>query len=368
MRAVQSAYHPAFLAAINIGRAPLSDDPDTAVAQTIRQMAEYVNQDRVSPFFQTLGRRLRGASSDDTIHNVWDWIKARVRFVPDSQIAAMLQLPPSQLRHSSIAEVLIRPADIVRMDDPMGDCDDFSMLGACLLTAAGIPCSFVTLAADAREPSNYSHVYLETMGRAFDSSHGPFVGWEARNRFGKRQSWSVNNGMAIYRRPGFGLHGLGQGDATGDVTFDYGTSSVDPGGPLMLPSVVPGFVGPIAPGTPLTSDNLSLLFSNAASPAPDGTLNTGGGGAIPTGGSTSAVPWWSSILSNTVNNALSIIKTATLPPGTYINTRTGVTSTSPAISSALTASSITGATLTTFPSWIWIGLAAVVLLMLLKKK
>jgi hypothetical protein len=363
MRAVQSAYHPAFLAAINIGRAPLSDDPDTAVAQTIRQMSEYVCADRASPFFRSLARQLKGASSDDTIHNVWDWIKARVRFVPDSQIAAMLQLPASQLRHSSIAEVLIRPVDIVRMSDPMGDCDDFSMLGACLLTAAGIPCSFVTLAADAKEPLQFSHVYLETMGRAFDSSHGPFVGWEARNRFGRRQSWSVDNGMAIYRRPGFGLRGLGQDDSSGGITFDYGTSNVDSGGALMLPSVVPGFVGPVAPNTPLTSDNLSLLFA-----PPAATLNTGGGGAIPTGGATSDTPWWSSILNSTVNNALSIIKTATLPAGTYINSRTGVISTAPAISSALTASSITGSALTTFPSWIWLVVAALVLVMLLKKK
>jgi hypothetical protein len=353
MRAVQNAYHPAFLAAINIGRAPLSDDPDTAVAQTIQQMAEYVRQDSGSPFFRSLARQLRGASSDETIHNVWDWIKARVRFVPDSQIAAMLQLPASQLRHSSIAEVLIRPVDIVRMADPMGDCDDFSMLGACLLTAAGIPCSFVTLAADAREPSQFSHVYLETMGRAFDASHGPFVGWEARNRFGRRQSWSVANGMAIFRRPGFGLHGLGQGDATGDP---FSEVTINTPFPVISMPALP------TPDVPL------LTFDPSGAPAPTSILNTGGGGAIPTGGSTSAVPWWSSILGNTVNNALSIIKTATLPAGTYINQRTGVISTAPAISSALTASSITGSSLTTFPSWIWLAVVAVVLVMLLKRK
>ena len=126
------AFHPAFNATIKVARAPLSDDPDTAVAQTIQQMGEYVRQDRLSPFYKSLARQLAGGSSRETARNVFAWIKSRVRFVQDRDIAALLRIPESQLNKSSIAEVLIRPVDIVRMVDPMGDCDDFSMLAACI--------------------------------------------------------------------------------------------------------------------------------------------------------------------------------------------------------------------------------------------
>jgi hypothetical protein len=354
------AFHPAFAALVKFASSPLSDDPDTAVAQTIQKMGEYVRQDRASRYFQTVASQLRGATPQQTKKNVFAWIKTRVRFVNDSDIAALLHVPESDLDKSSIAEVLIRPLDIVRMRDAMGDCDDFSMLGACILTAAGVHCAFVTLAADAREPSQYSHVYLVADHEPFDSSHGPFVGWEARNRFGKRQLWSVETGMPITQRPGFGLGRAGHlGDDSVDLQFfDQSPPVLDTGGGAVQPitQLVPSdFVGPLQAGQARVPSN---IFSTG--------LSTGGGGTLDTtgGGSSSATPWWSSLISGALGTASSILKMQYLPQNAVIQTRpgsfiaTGTAATSGGLAIGAGSSS----------SWLWIVLAVLAVFLLMKRK
>lgn len=340
------AFHPGFNALIKVGQTLLADEPDIAVAQTIDTMARYVREDRRHSWFQDLAGELRSTNADRTKENCFNWIKGRVRFLTDERIADQLHMDKAALGFSSIAEVLIRPVDIVRMVDPMGDCDDFSMLGACLLTACGLPCYFVTLAADSREPSQYSHVYVWA-GCAFDSSHGPYVGWEAQNRFGKRQLWSVENGMPILARSGFGFHrgagfnGLGQDDSTAPITFYPGTDTgID--------------TSTMSPG------DAAALAAQAA------TLSQAAG--IPTtvssSGASSATPWWAGTVNSTISNALSILKArfAVPPPGTLIQTKSGLISTAPtSLVTSLLPTSASGV-----PSWIWLALVAVVALMLLK--
>jgi hypothetical protein len=356
------AFHPAFAASVKFARAPLSDDPDTAVAQTIETMGRYVREDRSSRFFQSLAAQLRGQSHQQTKRNVFAWIKARVRFVNDSVIADLLRAPESDLDKSSIAEVLIRPLDIVRMVDPMGDCDDFSMLGACLLTAAGVHCAFVTLAADAREPSQYSHVYLVAEHEPFDSSHGPFVGWEARNRFGKRQLWSVETGMPITDRPGFGLGRagfLGDTTVTPDITSDGQYATINYSYPtISMPAIAP-------PSDAGFFSNLdSSLEATAASIGIPTGLNTGGGGALPLSTGSGGTPWWSSLISGALGTASSILKMQYLPQNAVIQTRpgsfiaTGTAATSGGLAIGAGSSS----------SWLWIIIAVVGAFLLLKKK
>jgi hypothetical protein len=370
---LMQAFHPAFAATIKIARAPLSDDPDTAVAQTIRKMAGYVRADRGSRLFQQLASQLRGSTARETKRNVFRWIKARVRFVNDSEIAALLHVPEWRLDRSSIAEVLIRPLDIVRMVDAMGDCDDFSMLGACLLTAAGVHCVFVTLAADPREPTQYSHVYIEAGHEAFDSSHGPYVGWEARNRFGKRQLWSVETGMPITNAPGFGLGRLGD-DGLDSSMFDVGnaagTFESPTGGTLQTISYsLPTISEPAVPGavqTDLTA--LENLFSSPSMslnlPVPT-SLNSGGGGALPTDTSSSGAPWWSSLVTGALGTASSILKMQYLPSNAIIQSKPGsFIATGTAASSGIVS---TGAGLFS-GSFIWIVIAVLVLFLLMKKK
>jgi len=64
-------------------------------------------------------------------------------FHPGQRTAAPIAKQPE------LAEVLIRPVDLLAMRTPSGDCDDFSMLAAAMLRALGIRASFKTAAADA---------------------------------------------------------------------------------------------------------------------------------------------------------------------------------------------------------------------------
>ena len=93
----------------------------------------------------------------------------------------------------------------------IGDCDDFSMYLAALLTANGIACSFITVAADGHAPDQYSHVYVVAYPDgervACDASHGKYPGWEVPNAFGKIREWECadNGGGWLGMVAGVGL-------------------------------------------------------------------------------------------------------------------------------------------------------------------
>lgn len=199
---MRTVNHPGFSGPIRASSTVLSDDPDEAVAQTIEVMGRYAVEDSRDPAIGALAAQLRGATDRQTIANIWNWIRARLQFVDDSVIGERAGL-------GSIHELLIRPADIVHMQPAQGDCDDFSMLGAALLTACNIPAQFVTVAAAPEAPNEYTHVYLLADGTPFDSSHGQWIGWEVPNTFNKRQEWGLNGVPMerVHRR--MGLSGLG---------------------------------------------------------------------------------------------------------------------------------------------------------------
>lgn len=343
------AYHPGFAATVNYSRVPLSDDPDDAVSQTIGLMAGFVRADRNAAMFQLLAHQLAGASVVEFKRNTFAYCKARVRFTQDHVIAEALRLP----RHETgfvddVAEVLIRPIDILRMSDAQGDCDDFSMLAACILSAGGVPAFFVTLAADQRAPDQFSHVYVLAGADAFDASHGPYMGWEARNRFGKRQVWSVETGMPIigHRGTGFPIFaGLGDSGDPCDITsLAYDPSVCSSGGGVTY-----------GVGTPIDTSNLPL--------PPGPIISTGGGGSVPATGQGSSTPWWAGDINAALSSALSIFKAryAVPPPGTVITTKSGTIATGVAPGTVIgTSTSIFGQV----PIWVWmIALLAVVLLL-----
>jgi hypothetical protein len=245
----------------------LSDDPDTAVAETIEQMARYARADAGDPAIAVLARSMRGGSRADVIHRVWTWIKQRVRFVSDSVNAAHVT------SSASVAEVLIRPIDIIRMRDAAGDCDDFSMLGAALFRALGIPVMFCTVAADASMPDQFSHVYLYVDGAPFDASHGSYQGWECPNRFGKIQFWSVDTGMPMINS------GLGYAPAG---TSNWWTDLVAQGTSVGL-DIARARYGVPPPGTVIQTP--TGMISTGVSPNTAGLLNVGtspGSAGVPT--------------------------------------------------------------------------------------
>jgi hypothetical protein len=174
-----TAYHPELGTLVNYTAVPLSDDPDTQVAQTIHRMRRNVIEDSTSAPILNTAAQIQASGSGDPCADTFWWVKDRVGFRQDEQLAQ----PIRRLLDGDVVEVLIRPRDLAQMDSPLEDCDGFASLLPALLRAQGIPCSFVTVAADNREPGRFSHVYAACYPNgkrmALDSSHGPYPGWDS---------------------------------------------------------------------------------------------------------------------------------------------------------------------------------------------
>ncbi|GIU80927.1 MAG: hypothetical protein KatS3mg005_4165 [Bryobacteraceae bacterium] len=184
--------HPQFRGPVNATIYSTPDDDEAATAQTIALMAHYVRQDSRSPIVRRAAaeaaEQAKGKDVPALAAAVWRWIRARVRFVADSVPASALTNKPE------LAELLIRPVDLLTMPDPAGDCDDQSMLCAAMLRALGVETAFRTVAADPAQPQFYSHVYVIAYGPAgeiaLDCSHGREPGWEVKPA-GKVRTWRI---------------------------------------------------------------------------------------------------------------------------------------------------------------------------------
>ena len=170
--------HPT-LGLVNMAIRATSPNPDQQVADTIALMREYVNADARSPEIQR-DIRAAGAQYGGGIQGLYAFVKSRMRFTQDHELSKPVE---GITRDNPVVEVLIRPVDlsnITQTNIGTGDCDDYSMYLAALLVGAGIPASFVTVAADPELPRDYSHVYVAAYpsgGRApvripMDASHG----------------------------------------------------------------------------------------------------------------------------------------------------------------------------------------------------
>lgn len=165
---------------------------EEATAQTIALMSHFAREDAYDETLRTAALEATAATRtpEAAAAAIWQWIRSRVRYVEDTRPALGLEgIAPAD------AEVLIRPVDLLAMPQPMGDCDDFSMLCASMLLAVGIEPRYKTIAAEPGSPDQYSHVYVVAVmpgGRLLplDCSHGPYAGWEAKAT-GKARQWPV---------------------------------------------------------------------------------------------------------------------------------------------------------------------------------
>jgi hypothetical protein len=178
MNLAGTVFHPELGQEVSYVASPLSSDPDTQVAQTISRMRRHVIEDSMSAPIQRDVAAIQSSGSGDPLSDTFWWVKDRVGFRQDEELAA----PVRSLLDGDVVEVLIRPRDLANMRTPLEDCDGFASLLPSLLRAQGVPCSFVTVAADARDPSRFSHVYAacypDGQRVSLDSSHGPYPGWE----------------------------------------------------------------------------------------------------------------------------------------------------------------------------------------------
>lgn len=184
--------HPE-LGDVQMSATMLPDDPDGQVAATIDAMRAYAIADAgTADIHRDVMTACAGATGPaEWCAALWQWVKGKIQFKEDRSLSAPIE--KAGLAKHPVVEVLVRPIDISR-GAPYGDCDDFSMYLASLLTARGIPCSFVTVAADSQQPENYSHVYIAAYPNGqripLDSSHGKYPGWEVP-RFTRRTEWPV---------------------------------------------------------------------------------------------------------------------------------------------------------------------------------
>ena len=170
------------------------DNDELATAQTVAAMLRYVEADATSD-------QVRAAVAEALVDTpldpraeaaaIFEWIKRQVPFREDSEAAR----PLSGVVDPLTTEVLIRPADILEMPAPAGDCDDHAMLASAMLLSRGIEPEVVTIAADPTAPDVYSHVYararLAGERLAMDTSHGEYMGWEAPTA-GKSRTWRLS--------------------------------------------------------------------------------------------------------------------------------------------------------------------------------
>jgi transglutaminase-like putative cysteine protease len=188
--------HPDFSGPVTYSAIERPADDEQATADTTALMAAAIHADAMSSpvraaTAQAIGRARRAS---EQLPRIFNWIRQHVEFVQDKDIAARI---PNLGTLPEETEVLIRPADLLTMPRPRGDCDDFSMLTAAMLRAAGIPSHLQTIEADAEMPGQYSHIWCVAhtpQGEvAMDTSHAPRPGAYARALpGGKSRRWSLD--------------------------------------------------------------------------------------------------------------------------------------------------------------------------------
>lgn len=234
-------------------------DLETATAQTVAKMCEYIDAGTRDPIVRDWATRAVNCyapGSTDIAALVWAvfWlVKHAVEYVHDEPRLA-------RMGESGALDLLIAPAVLVRTRKPKEDCDGFTMLICSMLRVLGVECYIVTVAADPSDPSRWSHVFAlakleDGSYMPVDGSHGAFPGWmvPAEHVF-RWQAWGMDGGRADgVKMPRFrGLHGYsrrGMGDC---VNFQVGpdgncpdgspyTGSLDSGGAAPVKTSTPGF-------------------------------------------------------------------------------------------------------------------------------
>lgn len=175
---------------------------DSQTGAVIGLMIQYAAEDADSPevrqAVEDARKQYPGVRGEEQI---WRYVRSRVRFVQDEVLAS-----PFQRWYSDyIVETLIRPRDLLSLPVPVakGDCDDYSMLVASMALAMGYKnVRYVTVAADERDPDQFSHVYVAVYsdgGRyPIDASHGLYPGWEVSGPGVYRKTeWPVHGAVAI---------------------------------------------------------------------------------------------------------------------------------------------------------------------------
>jgi hypothetical protein len=259
---LNSPAHLQFSPAIEVARVPASSDSDTATAQTVRMMTDYIRKCVDDPQVQAAANYAwkhfaSGRPEPDMkCWGVFWYVKHCIKFRLDE--ATMFRVGERDQQ-----DFLTAPDVLLRMQSPAEDCDGFTMLEAALLQVLGIPVVIATVAADTADRSRWSHVFpcaLLPGDRVLplDASHGPAPGWMVPpERIFRWQAWNLlGEPVKVEPRQHRGLHGYvrggrgrvrwarGMGDYCSDGTFVSDISDCGSGVSV---------INPTPPSTPISS-------------------------------------------------------------------------------------------------------------------
>lgn len=133
---------------------------DVSTRDTIRIMGSLARQYAGDP--HVIAATAQALSAGARTHRqiasaIFYWVRRNVRFVEDEQLMYQeFGIQPQYLDK----ELLIIPPLLLSMPEPMGDCDDFSLLLASMLLCAGLKPYWVTVAADKNDLRKFSHIYV----------------------------------------------------------------------------------------------------------------------------------------------------------------------------------------------------------------
>jgi len=185
----RTVYLPEFGRAVKIAEfdRPMASD-DTETAQTVSYMDALAAEDANSPAVEAAAAAAleeAGLNGDSPAYEkacaVYWWLQRTIRYVPTPGTSVFVD------------QTLITPCAMLAMEEPIGDCPQFSMLAAAIFRVLGMDCLYVTIAADEQFPDQWSHVYNTVevypgQYLPFDSSNGPEPGAEYSRPF-KRKVW-----------------------------------------------------------------------------------------------------------------------------------------------------------------------------------
>jgi len=193
---MDTAYHPAFGGPAAYRFEAMPEAPDAQVRMTIRKAVGWALCQCYTPEVQKAAADALELGHGHPVKGVWEAIKPHIRFQQDYDTGQ--QLAVDDPRKRSIVETMIPPASMAQLIErgtAVEDCDGFTMYGAALLCALGIPCCMCTVSADPEKPWEFTHVYLVAYWNGqripMDLSHGPYMGWECPN-LGRKREWPVS--------------------------------------------------------------------------------------------------------------------------------------------------------------------------------
>jgi len=182
---------------------PLADG-DPGVALTIQKMSALIDAGKSSAIVHAQAQtilnqyRVPAYAWERQARAIWDWVRRNITFTPDPVGKEGVQDAEWTLKYRR------------------GDCDCISVLMCSLLETIGTRCRLMTVAADPRDPEQFSHVYPQALvnGRWISvdvARRSPAFGLSPSRYFRKR-AWSVHSNeytdLSFYGA-GVNMRGLG---------------------------------------------------------------------------------------------------------------------------------------------------------------